>query len=148
MHPGARAKSLVSILGTGITNGATATANFDCSGYSFLSLDVILGTSNTASNNPSVLKLSESDDTVVTNFADIAEAVGDGASGFTIPTMSTSVANIVRINVDLRKRKSVLRLAVSPTTTQAIIADARLYGGVENADKNVTEAGVLAVVNL
>lgn len=147
MNFGANSKSVASLLGTGVTNGATVTANIDTKGFNYATLDVILGTSNTASNNPSVLKLSESDDTVVTNFADVAHLTGDGASGFTIPTMSTSVANIVRFNVDLRARKRYLRLTCSPVTTQEIVLSGRLHSGVENSDKDTTAAGVNAIVN-
>jgi hypothetical protein len=140
-----KSKSVVSILATGATNGETVTANIDTLGYNAASIDVILGTSNTASNNPSTLKLSESDDTVVTNFADITAFVGDGTGGFTIPTMSTAAENVSRFDVDLRGRKRYLRLTLSPVTTQAAIMAARLYRGTDTPD-SASELGVGVVV--
>lgn len=146
MFPLANTKTVAGLLGTGVTNGATVTANIDCMGFDHLSLDVVMGTSNTTSNNPSVLKLSESDDTVVTNFADITAFVGDGAGGFTIATASTGTANIYRFDVDLRARKRYLRLTISPTTTQETVYTGRLGRAEESADRSATLAGVANLV--
>lgn len=136
----ANTKSIAGILGTGVTNGATVTANIDTLGFDHLSLDVIMGTSNTTSNNPSVLKLSESDDTVVTNFTDISGFVGD--TDFTIAAADTSAENIYRFDVQLRNRKRYIRLTVSPTTTQATVYSARLARPEVSSDASATKAGV------
>jgi hypothetical protein len=130
------------LLGTGVTNGNTVTANIDTLGFEEALVIVTLGTSNTASNNPSVLKLSESDDTVVTNFADITEFVGDGSGGFTVASADTANANIYNFALDLRARKRYLRLTISPTTTQEAVYNfvlAKPAGIIDTA----TEAGAL-----
>ena len=147
MRVTAAAKRVVSILGTGVTNGATVTANIDTIGFDFASIDLVLGTSNTVSNKPSTLKLSESDDTVVTNFADITAFVGGGTGGFTIPNADTSNANVYVFNVDCRGRKRYLKLTATPVTTQAAVMDARL-SCAEEAPNTTSEfgTGVLAVV--
>jgi len=146
MYP--QTKSDVFLQTTSLTNGATGTANLDCMGFDFVTIDIISTTSNDATNNPSVLKLGESDDTVVTNFADITALVGDGAGGFTVPSWFTATANAktVKFNVDLRHRKRYLRLTVSPLTTQSFTAIANFMRG-ELAPVNTTDANVLALVS-
>ncbi|MDH3636847.1 MAG: hypothetical protein OES09_00080 [Gammaproteobacteria bacterium] len=119
----------VAITPASFTNAATASGNVDTLGFDAMTLDVFMSTSDSTSNNPSVLKLSESDDTVVTNFADITAFVGDTA--FTIPNAVTSGDWAYKFNVDLRGRKRYIKTSVSPTTTQVIAAVANLYVGDE-----------------
>lgn len=114
-----------------VTNGATANGNIDTQGFDYLEVDVVTSTSNDTTNNPATLKLSESDDTVATNFSDITEAVGDGSGGFTIPNAVTSGSWGVKFRVDLRGRKRYIDCAVSPVTTQVISAVANLGRGDE-----------------
>ena len=132
---------------TSVTNAGTVTANLDTLGFDFVSIDVISTTSDSATNNPSVFKLSESDDTVVTNFADITALVGDGSGGWVVPNWFTATANAktVKFNVDLRHRKRYLRLAISPLTTQSFTAIANFARG-ETTPINTTDANVLALV--
>lgn len=111
---------------TGVTNGETATANIDTKGYEWLSLSVFMSTSNDTTNNPSTLKLSESDDTEATNFSDITKFKGDDSDGFTIPAAVTSGNWITQFNVDLRGRKRYLKLTVTPVTTQQVTALANM----------------------
>ena len=122
-------ESKVVINDSGVTNGETATGNIDTLGYDWLTLDVMMTTSNAVTNNPSTLKLSESDDTVVTNFANISGAVGD--TDFTIPNADTSASAIYKFNVDLRGRKRYIKLSVTPLTTQGVHAIANLGLGDE-----------------
>lgn len=124
-------KSVVSLMGTGVTNGATVTANIDTLDYDYCVVNVLMGTSNNTSNNPSTLKLSESDDTVATNFADIAAFTGDSTAGFTIANADTSNPNVYRLHVDCRTRKRYLKLTVTPVTTQETVMLAQLYDAVE-----------------
>ncbi len=140
-----QAKQVIAINQASTTNAATAAGNIDCRGYDFATIDVITTTSNDTTNNPSVLKLAESDDTVVSNFADITAFVGDGAGGFTIPDAVTSGDWGVKFNVDLRYRKRYLRVSVSPVTTQSITAIANLHKA-EQAPVNTTDANVKALV--
>lgn len=88
------------------TSAQTVTANLDCKGHKSVDITVIIGTQvNTNAVQPNV-KLSESDDTVVTNFADV--------SG--LSTTALSASGSVRFNVDLRKRKRYLKLTVNTGT--------------------------------
>lgn len=124
-------KAAVVINDSGVTNGETATGNIDTLGYDWLKLDVMMTTSDDTTNNPSVLKLTESDDTVVSNFAAITKFTGDGAGGFTIPNAVTAGNWIASFNVDLRGRKRYLKLSVTPITTQGVHAIANLGLGDE-----------------
>lgn len=105
------------------TNGETATSSaIDCQDYHSLAISVFATTSDNVTNNPSVLKLQESDDTEATNFADITKFVGDGTGGFTIPNSQTDdvTGPFVVFNVDLRGRKRYIQVVASPVTTQVL----------------------------
>ena len=136
-------KQIIVISQASTTNAATATGNIDTLGFDFLTLDVIASTSNDTTNNFSVLKLAESDDTVVTNFADVSGFVGD--ADFTIPAAVTQGNWGMKFNVECRARKRYLRLSASPLTTQVITAIANLSRGNE-APVNTTSANVTALV--
>lgn len=137
------AKQVIAINQASTTNGGTASGNIDTLGYDAVTIDVITTTSNDTTNNPSVLKLSESDDTVVTNFADISGFVGD--TDFTIPAAVTSGDWGVKFNVDLTGRKRYLKVSVSPVTTQTITAVANLFNGDESPT-DATGGNVKALV--
>lgn len=138
-------KQVIAINQASTTNAGTASGNIDTLGYDYVTIDVITTTSNDTTNNPSVLKLSESDDTVVTNFANISGAVGD--TDFTIPASVTSGDWGVKFNVDCRARKRYIKVSVSPLTTQTITAIGNLWKGDE-APVNTTDANVKALVEL
>ena len=129
---------------------STATGRVDTQGFDFVSIDTVMATS-VATNPPTRLRLMESDDTVVTNFANIVPFTGGTAVsatvGFVIPNSRTNTNTFygVKFNVDLRGRKRYLRLEVSPTdTTQIITAVANLHRGDE-APVNTTDANVLVL---
>jgi hypothetical protein len=146
MNPLANSKSVVSLLGTGVTNGATVTANIDTLGCKgFLSVDLITGTANVVSNTFTTLKLSHSDDTVVTNFADISGFVG--GTDFTIAAMNTSDANVYRFEVDLRGKKRYIKLTAAVRTTQEMVMAARLSHR-ESAVKDATTGNVTQIVGV
>jgi hypothetical protein len=138
-------KVITRLLGTGVTAGATVTATFDTLGYEEAQIMLIMGTSNTVSNNPTTLKLEEGDTT--SSYAAITGATGD--TDFTIANADTSNPNVTVFNLDLRGRKRHLLLTVSPLTTQQTIATAILTkksAGVQ--DVSATERGVLQVVQI
>lgn len=124
----AQAKKVLPIFQSSTTAAATASGNIDTLGFDFVSIDVLLPTADVVSNKPTVLKLSESDDTVVTNFANVSGFVG--GTDFTIPNAITSATSIsipyAVLNVDLRARKRYLKVSVSPATTQVVTAVASL----------------------
>ena len=140
----ANSKTYVSLLGTGVTNGATVTANIDTFGIKGpITIELILGTTNTPTNTLTTLKLAQSDDTVVTNFANISGFVG--GTDFTIANQSSSVANVYRFDVDTRGRKRYIKLSASPVTTQEMVVVAKL-GKPEAHPDTATEAGVTQLV--
>lgn len=137
-------KQVIVIDRTSATNGATATGNIDRLDFDYCELDVWLSTSDSTSNNPSVLNLLECDTTVATSFVTVSGFVGD--TDFTIPAAVTEGSWGVKFRVDCRARKRYLRLAVSPTTTQVVTAVANLFNGDE-APLTATKAGVKALVS-
>lgn len=91
------------------TSTSTATADLDCKGHRSAEIVVTIGAlKNTNGVPPKTIKLSESDDTVVTNFADISGATANAA---------LTAGASVRFNVDLRKRKRYIKLTFVPETT-------------------------------
>ena len=89
MFPLQHAGSVAVIAPASTATNATASGNIDTLGYDEVKVQVLLDSAGATSSNPSVLKLSESDDTVVTNFANITGFVGDATDGFTIPAADT-----------------------------------------------------------
>lgn len=109
-------------------DGATAvrTANLDCQDAHYATIRVHLGAeANTNSTNVAV-QLSESDDTVVTNFATFDATFNR--------TVDNAAARVAVSHVDLRGRKRYLRVTLTPdTTTNGTVnsaASATLYGDV------------------
>lgn len=127
------------------TNGGTATGYVDTLGADFVTIDVITTTSNNVTNNPSVLKVTESDDTVVSNASAITGLTGD--TDFTIPNAVTEGNWGVKFNIDCRARKRYLHVSVSPVTTQTITAIANL-GKMGEAPVNTATASVKALVEV
>jgi len=143
-----QSKAVVFLQTTQETNGGTITSqNLDCQGFDFVTIDVVQTTSNNVTNNPSTLKLQQSDTTDATNFADLSGAVGD--TDFTIPQVGTNTSTIssYKFNVDMRHRKRYLRLLVTPITTQSFTAVANLFRG-ERSASNATDANVSVLVGL
>ena len=89
-----------------LTNNATVTANMDTKGGNYATIRVCMGSEvNTNAVGPTLV-LSESDDTVVSNFATLD----------TEATVDLTAAREVLFGVDLRGRKRYLRIAVSTAT--------------------------------
>lgn len=129
---------------TSTATNATATANIDTLGYDEVKILVWLDSAAATSSNPSVLQLSESDDTVVTNFATFTGSVGD--TDFTIPAADTANPQIVALNVDCRARKRYLRLAVTPAGAAQIVGATAVFGRAEST--TAAAAKEAATVNL
>lgn len=110
----------------GVTNGNTATGVIDRLGYDYVSIDVLMTTSNNTTNKPSVLKLSESDDAIT--YADVSGFVG--GTDFTVPAAVTAATSntlpVATLNVDCKARKRYLKVSVSPVTTQDVTIVANL----------------------
>jgi hypothetical protein len=144
-------KAVLVIAPVSKTNGATASASFDTLGYDHLTLDVFLPTADTTTDQPSVLKLSESDDTTTT-VTDIAAFTGgtqtSATVGFVIPAGKTTAAanSLIKMNVDLKKRKRYLTLTIVPRTTQIVGAVANLQIA-EQEPTQASDAGVDTLVS-
>lgn len=122
-------KGVDSVVLAPITAATTArTANLDVKDAEYATVRVVLGAeANTNSTNVAI-QLSESDDTVVTNFATF-----DSDFNRTVDNTSGVVATN---HVDLRGRKRYIRLTVTPDTTTngAVISSAvaTLYKAVQS----------------
>lgn len=141
-------KSIVAIMDVAVTNGETVTGMIDTIEFDFVSINTVLSTSNDTTNNPSTLKITEGDTTVISNAAAIDALTGDDADGFTIPaafTVDTLGIFNVQMDIDANKRKRYLFVSVTPLTTQGVAVIAKLSRGDE-APVNATRAGVGALV--
>ena len=115
------------------------TANLDCQDAQFATIDVVLSAeANTNSTNVAI-QLSESDDTVVTNFATFLASFNR--------TVDNTSAVVATNHIDLRGRKRYIKLTVTPDTTTngAVLssASAKLYKHVVSED--VTDQGDVVV---
>lgn len=133
-----------------LTASQTHTLTVDSLGYEYLSIDVAQeawgNAGFTSQASFTVLKLAESDDN--STFADVTAFVGGGSGGFTLPTPSSTAADvIVRLDSDLRGRKRYLKVTATPYTTGTVYTVARLgkghAGPVSASEKgvNVTVSG-------
>jgi len=143
-------KAVVVLVAKSYTAAGTALSGaIDCAGFDYLSLDVALGTADTTGHQPTVLKLSESDDTTTT-VTDIVAFTGGTATsasvGFVIPAADTSNPQIIKMNVDLKKRKRYLRLAMTAATVQLAAVTANLLIP-EQSPVSATDSGAAAVIN-
>ena len=141
--PAPAPKSVIVLSATAVTvTNSNTTAAFDTKGYDYCVLDVMATTTDAATDNFSVLTLSEGDTTA----AYVAFSTGD--TDFTIATQSTSVNAIVaQFRMDLRARKRYLKLTANPITNQTIWAHAHLYRG-DAMPVSAAQAGVDVLVNL
>jgi len=120
-----------------VASTATTTMTFDTLGFDFALVNVLLGTFTTTDPTLTTLKFTESDDTVLTNFAAITALTGGTAgntsSNFVIPIAAvTGLGGAIQFQIDLRKRKRYLKLNATPGTTQVIAAICEL-GRAEQA---------------
>ena len=91
------------------TNSATRTANLDCIGADYATIIIPLASAiNTNAVGP-VIKLTESDDTTVTNFATFDSNMND-----TQHAIATS--HQIVWNVDTRTRKRYIKLTITTAT--------------------------------
>ena len=106
MNPHNHEKEQILLAPQAVTHGATAAANFEVNGQgSYATIRVLLASeANTNATGPTI-SLLESDDTVVTNFATVvADRTAEDITN----------AKAVVYKVDLRGRKKVLRVTVTP----------------------------------
>lgn len=121
-----------------LTNNATATANLDTKGAAYATIRVSCSSEvNTNAVGPTLV-LSESDDTVVSNFATLD----------TEAAIDLTAAREVLFGVDLRGRKRYLRIAVTtPTATNdhIVVAATGTLAWLENGPNGTTSVADTAV---
>ena len=132
-----------------LTAAQTHTLTVDTLGFDHVSLDVCQEAWGNAGYTSqaafTVLKLRESDDN--SDYGDVTEFVGGGAGGFTLPTPTSTTADVVvRMDVDCRGKKRYLRLTATPYTTGTVYTVARLGKGVEGP-ATAAKKGVNAAVS-
>ena len=134
------------------SNAATYTsANIDTLGVDYVTIDISATTQNasTQAGSPSVLKIQESDTTVVTSFADVVGFRGGSAAAtnldFVVGIGKTSGQNAYKFNVDARARKRYLNVVISPTTSQTFQVTANGFR-LEQSAVSAAKAGVLSLV--
>jgi hypothetical protein len=145
-HSGAKSVSKHS---ASVAASATYTHEIDTLGYKYASIDVLFSPFTASSVSiASVLKVGEAD----TAGATATDVTGlRGGTDFTIAATGAStganIGAIARFNVDLRGRKRYLTVTVSPSTTVAVITNARLSKGDVHAS-TASEAGVNNVASV
>ena len=140
-------KQVLMIAQAAATAASTASGIVDTIGFDYASIDIILATMAATTNNPSVLRLMESDDTVVTNFAAIAEFVGDNTTdGFVIADADTSNAQGYRFDVNLVGRERYLRIEISPVVTTQIVSVIANLSRADELPVTAAKAGVVVLV--
>lgn len=125
-----QAKSYELLLSPAAAATAVRTANLDVKGCDYATVIVSLGAeANTNSTNVAI-QLSESDDTVATNFATFQASFNR--------TVDNTSATIAVNHLDLRARKRYIRLTVTPDTTTngAVLSSA--YAVLDKELKDVT----------
>lgn len=118
----ANEKPVSVIIAASTATNATATGNIDTLGFEYCSISVVLDSTSSVSNKPAVIKVTESDDTNSSNFANITALVGGGTGGFTIPSMSSTSASIFKFDIDLKSRKRYLKVSHTPLATAHAMA--------------------------
>ena len=106
---------------TEVTDGATITANLDCSSAAYATVRIFFGAEEGGSATATVLSLLVSEDTVVTNFTTVTTNLA--------PDLQTT--HMVRYEVDCKVRGRYLRLSFTAGTgtgsNQSSLAIATLY---------------------
>jgi len=133
-----------SATGTSVATNSSTTAvlRVDTLGYDYASVDVVYGAVLAAGTNSAAAQ------TLTLKHSDSASTGYDVISGYptvALPTAaaSSSVASIVRFDVDMRGRKRYIEVASSPNTLCTVVVVARLGKGEVGPD-SAAEKGVTA----
>ena len=135
----------VLIAGVSKSSGSTATGYVDTLSFSECAIDVQLDSQASTTSNPSVFKVTESEDTVVGNSTAITGLEGDATDGFTIAAADSVNPYITRINIKLGPRKRYLHLTINPTGTTGVIAANAVLGRAK--DSTIARSKMTQVVD-
>ena len=127
------------------SSGATATGYVDTRGWDEVAVDIQMDSQASTTSNPSLLSLTESEDTVVSNASAISAFTGDATNGFTVGPADSVLPYITRLNVDLRGRKRYLHLTINPTGTTGIVSAHAVLG--KAGDSTISRAAIKQVVD-
>ena len=123
-----QAKTYDVLLAPGTAATAARTANLDTLGADYATIEVVLGAELNTNSTNVAMTLSESDDTVVTNFATFNASFNR--------TIDNTGAVVAVNHIDLIGRKRYIRLTVTPdTTTNGVV----LTSAVAVLDKEVRD---------
>jgi hypothetical protein len=134
-----------------LASAAGTSANIDCLGIDFVTIDIAATTqsASTQAGSPSVLKLRESDTTDATAFVDVVGFRGASATAtnvdFVVGIGRTSGINAYKFNVDARARKRYLNVNITTTTTQTVYVVANGFRA-EQSPSTAAKAGVLSLI--
>jgi len=128
------------VVGMAVTAAAaTATLSIDTLGYSYASIDVIVGRSATAADTAtSILAALNLYQGVNTNATAAVYTVAVPAASVKV----TAQASIIRMDIDLRGKRRYLKVDASPSINTSTIIVARLSKGHDNTD-TASAKGVL-----
>lgn len=138
MFPLQNAGSVAVFAPASTATNATASGVIDRMGYDEVKVCVLLDSAAATSSNPSVLKLSESDD--ATTYTDITGFDGDATDGFTIPIADTEDPQVVELNLDCRARKRYLKVQVTPAGAAQIVGAVAVLGKPDDLTTAQAEA--------
>lgn len=144
MHPGQYSKTVNALTPVSVTTASVTGTTIDLKGASWAQIDVHL---NSATAQPTVIKLTEGDTTTAVTDAIVAFTGGAATStsvGFVVPTFDSAATQVVRFNVDNRGRKRYLALTITSAAAQLCSARARVF--LEDGPITAAEQGVAAVV--
>jgi hypothetical protein len=140
------------------TAAATITSrNYDSLGpntnakHDYCTIVVLGTTTDTTTDQPTVLKVQECDTTVASSFADITAFVGGTATstsvGYVIPAGRTATAiNVIAVfNINMIRRKRYLRVLISPATTQTFSVLA-IGSRFHQSNENTANSGADALI--
>lgn len=99
----------VLLLAPGGAATAAQSADLDCAGANYATIRIALGAELNTNAAGVTIALSESDDTVATNFATFSNALNR--------VVENTAATVATCHVDLEGRKRYIRLTVTPDTT-------------------------------
>lgn len=140
MFPLQNAGSVAVIAPASTATNATAAGVIDTLGYESVKVCVLLDSAAATSSNPSVLKLSESDD--LTTYADITGFEGDATDGFDVPAADTANPQVAEMNVDCRARQRYLKIEITPAGAAQIVGAVAVLGKAKDSTLAAAKAAV------
>ena len=137
--------SKVMIAGVSKSAGSTATGYVDTRGFGSVAIDVELDSQAATSNNPTLMNITESEDTVVSNATAITGLTGDATDGFAVAAANSVAPYVTRFNINLAGRKRYLHLTINPLGTTGLVAAHAVLSRA--SDSTVARAAMQQVVD-